>query len=169
MTARVRLVFGALTTFGLLTNGFGRIALGQVTDEQLIRQARAASNAAIARHDAEAVAGFLLENAQAVFSTSAILSGRAANQASYASRFQQTQDVRWVRTPSTVKVWNAWQVAAEEGEWTGEWTQTDGKVHIRGSYFAQWRKIDGTWRIQAEVFVPLECSGSSYCAARPAP
>ncbi len=69
----------------------------------------------------------------------------------------------------------AWNVAAERGEWTGRWTEPDGVVEIAGTYQAQWRKVGGTWRIQAELFVPTRCHGSSTAppirrraAARPA-
>ena len=36
-----------------------------------------------------------------------------------------------------------------------------------GTYLAQWRKVDGAWLIQAELFVPTHCRGSAYCAKRP--
>ena len=49
----------------------------------------------------------------------------------------------------------------------GTWTEPDGKLEIGGTYQAQWRKVDGRWLIQAEVFVPAHCKGSKYCAARP--
>ena len=56
---------------------------------------------------------------------------------------------------------------ARGGEWTGRWTEPDGVVQVRGTYLAQWRKVNGTWLIQAEVFVPTACTGSTYCAAHP--
>jgi hypothetical protein len=33
--------------------------------------------------------------------------------------------------------------------------------------FGAWRKIDGQWLIQAELYVPTHCSGSKYCDRRP--
>jgi hypothetical protein len=59
-------------------------------------------------------------------------------------------------------------VASERGEWSGAWTEPDGKVSIGGTYLAQWRKVGREWLIQAEVFVPTHCAGSArYCSARP--
>lgn len=38
---------------------------------------------------------------------------------------------------------------------------------IGGTYSAQWRKVDGRWLIQSELYVPSHCSGSQYCKQRP--
>ena len=81
--------------------------------------------------------------------------------------FTRRPDTKWVRTPTRIQVNDAWHVASEEGEWVGTWTDPDGPVRIGGTYLAQWREVDGHWRIQAEVFVPLTCSGGSYCAQHP--
>ena len=56
--------------------------------------------------------------------------------------------------PTTVDVFAAWAVASERGEWTGTWTEPDGPLEIGGTYQAQWRKVEGRWLIQAELFVP---------------
>lgn len=84
-----------------------------------------------------------------------------------AAQFARRPDTRWVRTPDTIVVFAAWDVASERGHWVGTWTEPDGPLVIRGSYAAQWRRQDGTWRIQAELFVPLDCEGGAYCRARP--
>ena len=44
----------------------------------------------------------------------------------------------------------------------------DGRVTIRGRYSAKWRRTDGVWLLEAEVFTPLSCRGSSYCTRPPA-
>ena len=33
---------------------------------------------------------------------------------------------------------------------------------IGGIYQAQWRKIDGRWLIQGELYVPTHCRGSEF-------
>jgi uncharacterized protein (TIGR02246 family) len=139
----------------------------QSSDEQLIRAARARSNAAIAAHDLEGLSSVWMDNVHVVTSTGASNAGRAANRASFAAHFQERPDVRYVRTPESVQVFAAWNVASEQGRWTGSWTQADGVTRIGGTYLAQWRKIDGVWLIQAELFVPTECGGSSYCNSHP--
>jgi hypothetical protein len=84
-----------------------------------------------------------------------------------ADQFARRPDTVYVRTPARIDVLAAWDVASERGEWTGRWTEPDGVVQVRGTYLAQWRKVNGTWLIQAEVFVPTACTGSTYCAAHP--
>lgn len=136
-------------------------------DAAAIRTARAASNRAIAAHDVAGIARHWRADVSIVTSTSAQATGAAANGERMAQQFQRRPDTVYVRTPQRVEVLPAWAVAAESGTWTGRWTEPDGVVEIAGTYLAQWRKADGEWRIQAEVFVPLTCRGSRYCAARP--
>jgi ketosteroid isomerase-like protein len=136
-------------------------------DERLIRDARARSNAAIAAHDLPAIAREWMPDLHVVSSTSSQTAGRDANQQRMAEQFQNRPDTVYVRTPSIVEVNAAWAVASERGEWVGRWTEPDGKLEIGGTYFAQWRKVDGRWLIQAEVFVPTRCTGAAYCAKRP--
>lgn len=136
-------------------------------DAAMIRAARARSNAAIAAHDVAGIARHWLDDVHIVTSTGAQGTGREANGDRMAQQFARRPDTVYVRTPTTVDVFEAWQVASERGEWTGRWTEPDGVVDIRGTYLAKWRKVDGTWRIQTEVFVPTSCRGSKYCAAHP--
>jgi len=136
-------------------------------DAALIRAARADSNAAIARHDLAGIAKHWLPNVSIVTSTGAHDDTKPGNAGRMGAQFTRRPDTVYVRTPSTIEVFAAWEVASERGEWTGRWTEPDGVVDIRGTYLAHWRKVNGTWLIQAEVFVPTSCTGSRYCAARP--
>lgn len=140
---------------------------GQPAEETRIREARAASNRAIAVHDLDGIERHWMETVHIVTSTSAQATGRAGNRARMARQFSSRPDTVYVRTPSTIEVFGEWDVASERGEWTGKWTEPDGQVLISGTYLAQWRKVDGQWRIQAELFVPTRCSGARYCATRP--
>jgi len=139
----------------------------QQPDAQLIRDARTASNRAIAAHDADALAAFWMEDYHITPSSSAMLAGREANRALFAEMFQSRPDVTYTRTTDSVAVNIPWSVAAEQGHWNGQWTQGGQRIRVGGSYYAQWRKIDGRWLIQAEVFVPTWCEGGSYCEGRP--
>ena len=164
---------------GKLVNGAGRIARlflflaivadvsAQSADEQAIRAVRAKSNAAIAAHDAAAMARAWTDDFVSVSSTSAHTSGRPLNQNRMAKQFADHPDTIYVRTPKTIEVYAPWNVASERGEWTGGWTEPDGTFEIGGTYQAQWRKIDGEWLIRSELFVPTHCRGSKYCAQRP--
>lgn len=136
-------------------------------DAAAIRAARAQSNAAIAAHDVPGIARHWLPDVHIVTSTGAQGTGREVNGERMGQQFARRPDTVYVRTPMTIDVFAAWQVASERGEWTGRWTEPDGVVDIRGTYLAKWRKVDGTWRIQTELFVPTSCRGSKYCAAHP--
>jgi ketosteroid isomerase-like protein len=139
----------------------------QSGDEQLIREARARSNRAIAAHDLAAIAREWMPNVHVVSSTSAQTAGREANRERMAQQFTNRPDTVYVRRSTTIDVYPSWAVASERGEWTGKWTEPDGALEIGGTYQAQWRKIDGQWLIQAELFVPTRCTGAKYCNQRP--
>jgi ketosteroid isomerase-like protein len=139
----------------------------QSSDEEMIREARAASNKAIAAHDVPGIAKAWMDDVHIVTSTSAQATGRDANGQRMAQQFARRPDTVYVRKTRTIDLFSAWNVAAERGEWTGEWSEPDGKVEIGGTYLAQWRKVDGHWLIQAELFVPTHCRGSRYCSQRP--
>jgi ketosteroid isomerase-like protein len=137
------------------------------SDERIIRESRATSNAAIAKHDLPGIARFWMDDIHITTSTSAQASGRAPNQQRMSQQFERRPDTTYLRTPSAVDVFGEWAVASERGEWVGRWTEPDGKVEIGGTYLAQWRKIDGRWLIQSELYVPTRCKGAKYCTQRP--
>ncbi len=139
----------------------------QPVDEQLIRDARARSNQAIAAHDLLAIARAWMENVHVVSSTSAQTAGRTANRERMRQQFTNRPDTVYVRRPTAIDVFAPWDVASERGEWTGRWTEPDGVLEIGGTYQAQWRRMDGHWLIQAELFVPTRCTGAAYCRQRP--
>ena len=87
--------------------------------------------------------------------------------AQWRAQFTAHPDVRYVRTPQSIRVFAPWQMAEERGTWVGQWTEPDGAVVIRGSYTAKWRRVDGVWLLEAELFTPLSCVGSAYCSTPP--
>ena len=151
----------------ILAAGVGTAWAQASPDEKLIRDARARSNAAIAAHDPPAIAQAWMDDLHVVSSTGAQTAGRKANQQRMAEQFARRPDTIYVRKPITIDVNPKWAVASERGEWTGGWTEPDGKMTIGGTYLAQWRKISGQWLIQAELYVPTHCKGSKYCEQRP--
>src|SRR5918998_3751716 len=113
--------------------GLGRPAmLARATDEQMIRAARARSNAAIAAHDLDGISRVWMEDVHIVTSTSAKGSGREENRQRMARQFASRPDTTYVRQTREVEVYAPWAVASERGEWTGTWTEPDGKVTIGG-------------------------------------
>ena len=135
--------------------------------EALIRAARARSNAAIAAHDLDAIVREWMPDVTVVSASGRAATGHEAGRGFLARQFAGRPDTVYVRTPREVTVFAPWQVAAEEGDWTGTWTEPDGPLSLGGIYQAQWRCVDGRWLIQGELFVPLHCEGGAYCLRHP--
>lgn len=138
----------------------GTAAISQVrTDEEQIRNVRAASNAAIARQDAEAIVSFLDSEYQITTSLGQMFQGREGEVDTWNGLFRDRPDVVYVRTPETIAVSADYPLAAESGTWIGTWTAARGLVRTGGTYKAMWRNADGEWKIRSELFVALFCEG----------
>jgi ketosteroid isomerase-like protein len=135
--------------------------------ERTIRQRRATSNAAIARHDTGGIGAILAEDLVVVTSNSVHAVGRTTNLTRFADQFRTRADVVYERTPEQVRVYAPWGMASELGRWTGSWTDSDGKIQIGGIYFAKWRLKNGSWLVESETYVPERCSGGAYCRTMP--
>ena len=129
-------------------------------DAEAIRTARMQSNDAIARHDIDAVQSFLDDDYVISISTGAIERSREEHGLSFAKHFEEFPDVRYIRTPSEIKVSQAYPLAIERGTWVGTRTTANGPLEAGGDYTAAWRKTDGVWRIYSELFVGLYCKGA---------
>jgi ketosteroid isomerase-like protein len=144
------------------------VPLAGASSDAAIRAARQIYNAAIARGDADAVAGLLVENYVSVSSINAQNHGREEARANYA----EIAKLGWsiVRTPRDVRVNEAWGSAQELGDWVVK-RERPNVATVRGVYAAKWlRTANGEWRVQAEVFTAMSCEGSAEaCAPPPAP
>jgi ketosteroid isomerase-like protein len=129
------------------------------TEAARIREARAESNRAIARHDIPGIRGFLADEYQASISNGTFIHSPAEMARSFADHFAEFRDAAYVRTPDSVAVNPAGTIAAETGAWVGSWTTDQGPFRIGGRYAASWRKVAGKWLIHSELFVPLFCEG----------
>lgn len=127
-------------------------AFGQTNnDEELIRKARQASNEAIARHDAEGISKFCLEDYVIIRGSGVIEHGNEANKTAWKKIFTETPQTYFERLPSEIVISkNNPDLAWESGEWKGFNTYSKG-----GRYSAQWKKKSGEWKLQAELFVAL--------------
>lgn len=139
----------------------------QSEHERTIRQRRASSNAAIARHDTGGIGAILAEDVVVVTSNSVHGVGRATNLNRFADQFRVRADVVYERTPEQVRIYAPWGMASELGRWSGSWTDSDGKIQIGGIYFAKWRLRNGSWLVESETYVPERCSGGAYCRTMP--
>ena len=136
-------------------------------EETLIRAVRQQFNHAIATHDSTNVADFCTEDYTAVSSRNFEIKGIEGEQKALATEYRTKKEVIYVRTPLQVDVFEAWNMASEIGNWTGQWQENDGLVKLSGTYYAKWHKVKGSWKIRVEVFTPLTCSGSKFCEQTP--
>lgn len=121
-------------------------------DKQLIRKARQTSNEAIARQDVDGISKFWLDDYVVIRGSGVIEAGKETNQANWKRIFQETPKTNFERIPSEIIISkNDPDLAWESGSWRGYNTYSKG-----GRYSAQWKKKDGEWKLQAELFVALE-------------
>ena len=121
-------------------------------EEELIRKARQTSNEAIARQDLDGISKFWLDDYLVIRGSGVIELGKEANIASWRKMFKENPQTYFERIPSEIIISkNNPDLAWESGQWKGYNTYSKG-----GRYSAQWKRKDGEWKLQAELFVALE-------------
>lgn len=159
-----------LTRIALSPRG-DRIALVSTPrDETIIRDSRAASNEALAAHNAVAFAQVLKDDATVIAASGKVIQGRPAIQQSIEERWKAQPGLIFVRTPTSIEISHGDPAASERGTWTGHAMTSAGPADWRGDYLAVWRKTITSaglpsWTIASELFVTLDCSGPG-CAPR---
>lgn len=121
-------------------------------EEELIRKARQMSNEAIARQDVDGISKFWLDDYLVIRGSGVIEHGKEANKANWRKMFKEAPQTYFERFPSEIVISkNNPDLAWESGEWKGFNTYSKG-----GRYSAQWKRKNGEWKLQAELFVALE-------------
>jgi ketosteroid isomerase-like protein len=120
-------------------------------DVATIIASRAASNAAIAEHNIDGMAKYWLADFVQTTGKGTTLTGTDAIVASWKELFKTNKTVLYVRTTSAIVIGDNGIMAWETGTWTAKNSYSNG-----GNYSAMWRKIDGIWKLQAELFVSLK-------------
>ena len=138
---------------------------GAAADVAEIRATRAASNAAIARRDAAATTASMLPTYRVLPAGAPTTLSRDSTYESLARQFADTAMLGYVRTPITIAVSATGPTAGEFGRWVGRRRRSDGIQETTGAYYAAWRRAAEGWRLQAETFVALSCTGSAQCPA----
>ena len=129
-----------------------------------IRDLRARSNAAIARHDVAGMQALFLPDAVVLPGSSGTPSAMDGFAARIGKTFADPTFVTYVRTPERVRIGRSARRAAESGRWVGIWRKPDGEMRMSGVYQAMWLATPEGWRIRNESFVSLACVGSRECA-----
>ena len=121
-------------------------------EEELIRKARQTSNEAIARQEVDGISKFWLDDYLVIRGSGVIEQGKEANVANWRRLFKENPQIYFERFASEIVISkNNPDLAWESGEWKGHNTYSKG-----GRYSAQWKRKDGEWKLQAELFVALE-------------
>ena len=123
----------------------------KTTDEQIIRDLRKASNFAIAKKDIAGLSKFWLDDFVQVRGNGTYLAGKDTIISVWKDMFETKPETSFIRTPTEIIVNDVdGTMAWETGTWQGINTYSKG-----GNYSAMWRKQDGEWKIQAELYVAL--------------
>ena len=119
-----------------------------------IRLRRADFNRALKDGDLSAIGPILARDAILVAGTdSAVLSGRKAQLLAWKREFAAAERIVYERLPTRIILSSAEPLAFEHGAWRG--ATAAGRAIASGAYTAKWRRIDGDWMIEAELFLTL--------------
>jgi ketosteroid isomerase-like protein len=134
-----------------------------VNAAQLIRALRAASNAGLQARDVAQVAAAFAPDVRLI-TGGELFDGRDAVSKAYADRLAATVEdggalVSALRTPGRIFVDRAGQNASEPGRWRWVVKTAQGEAAFAGDYLAAWTKIDGQWRMTAELYAETGCTG----------
>jgi ketosteroid isomerase-like protein len=123
---------------------------------------RTAFNDAIAAKQIEVIADVLADDVVLVTGTdSVVFAGREAQLATWRDDFGDVRRAVYLRAPDCIRVFNVTPIALEYGRWRGE-REVARENYAIGRYAAKWRRINGSWRLEAEVFATEACAGD-FC------
>lgn len=127
-----------------------------------IEAQRAAFNTAIAEADIAGIEAVLTEDVILRAGTSSTLyAGREAQIETWAEDFAAGNDrLIYVRTPECVEASPLVDFAFERGHWRGTPAAGGSDDFVGGRYTAKWALQDGTWRLDAELFLTTDCAGA---------
>ncbi|HVS90506.1 MAG TPA: nuclear transport factor 2 family protein [Mucilaginibacter sp.] len=109
-----------------------------------------ASNSAIARHNIDGMAKYWLPDFVQTIGRGVTQAGKDTIIGSWKQLFKTNPTVLYIRKPVTITVGDNGIMAWETGTWEAKNSYSKG-----GNYSAMWRKINGEWKLQAELFVSL--------------
>ena len=127
------------------------------SDRALIKHARLQQNAAIVKHDVEAIASYWTDDVTICRGLGLQLAGKAAYRKLFEGDDPTSKDVIvYERIPVSIDASSVWPLAFETGIWKGHRGNVQGPTILQGRYSAQWVKRADHWLIRSEVYVALE-------------
>lgn len=118
-------------------------------DAAYIRAARNTSNEAISRMDIPGVAQYWMDNIVVISGEGGQYAGKKLLMKVWKQMFAQ-QPVIFERLPSEIEIGESGILAWERGIWQCK------NDPAKGNYAAMWRKVNGKWMTQSELFVSLD-------------
>jgi ketosteroid isomerase-like protein len=143
-------MFKSLIAFAFLFATQLTFAQSYDKDIAAIKASRDSSNAAIARHDIEGLSKNWLPDFQLTRGSGSVATGKENIINDWKELFKTNKTLVYVRTPTAIEVGDNGIMAWETGTWEAKNSYSKG-----GKYSAMWRKINGVWKLQAELFVSL--------------
>ena len=126
-----------------------------------IKEARLQQDAAIVRHDVDAIASYWTDDVTICRGLGVQVAGKANYRRLFEEDDPKSKDVViYERIPTAIETSALWPLAFETGIWKGHVGSIDGAVVISGRYSAQWVRRTERWLIRSELFVALRGSGT---------
>jgi len=135
----------------------------QTEEEKIIRSMRQRYNEAIQLHDTMGITTVWGNDFEMLTSRNQQIKGIENNRRLFIKEFKERPNVKYTRTPTEVKPFPQWRMASEYGVWQGQWSEPDGLVMIKGTYYAKWHFTGHEWKLRMEVFTAESCQGSKFC------
>lgn len=119
-------------------------------DVGIIKSLRAATNAALAKHDVDGMSKYWLDDLVLIKGNSSHLTGKDNIVAAWIKLFNDNPKVVYIRTPTQITISKNDTLAWETGTWKAFNSYSNG-----GNYSTMWKKSNNSWKILAELFVSL--------------
>ncbi|MCX2480108.1 nuclear transport factor 2 family protein [Pedobacter sp. MC2016-15] len=116
---------------------------------EIIRQSRYNSNTAIREHNVAGVSKYWMDDMVVISGEGGQYIGKKALVAVFTDMFAADPPV-FERIPSEIIIGDSSILAWETGSWNYK------TEPFRGNYSAMWRKVNGIWLMQSELFVSLD-------------
>ena len=140
--------FVAVTLVAFVIIGTAATA-SAISDEQVIRDLEARWVKAVAAKDIAWIANLYAPDGRLMPPNARAAVGREAVRAAWTGMFG-TPGFALTFAPGEVRVANAGDMACDIGTW--QRPDPDGKVADHGKYVVVWRKLQGQWKVVADIF-----------------
>lgn len=120
-----------------------------------ILKLRLDSNLAIKNHQIDTVLEYLTDGINIAASNGEIFSGKIAFKNALNNIFSRNPDLYFVRNSEEIILNTEENIAWEKGTWSALRPKTDNWKNYGGNYSAYWVKMNGIWKIKAELFVKI--------------